>query len=108
MITESKKRPEWVRKKISESKKGIPASEYSKKRASETHKGKITSPETKAKQSAAKKKPVRCENYETGELLIFPSVYECSRFLGYKPETLRYKCRAEGTINGWRLSYDSK
>lgn len=126
MTTENKKRPEWVRKKISEGKKGIPASEYSKRRASETHKGKIVSEETKAKQSAAHKgkkvspeakaksaasrrKPVKCLNTKTGEVIYFPSVKEVAEFLNLKQvEYARYKCRENGVLKDWQLSYENK
>lgn len=101
------KRPEWVRKKISESKKGIPASERTKQRASETHKGKTVSAETRAKMSAAKTNPVVCTNIETNEVKYFDSLSECAAFFGLDKQWVGVKCRQNGVLRGWRISRQS-
>lgn len=91
------KRPEWVRRKISESKKGIPASDYAKQRASETHKGKVTSEETKQKMREAAKhrprnpsQPVKVTNTQTGEVFFYSSQKEAASAINGSMNSMSY------------------
>lgn len=97
-----RKRPQWVRDKISKAKKGVPKSEEVKRKISETLTGKKQSEETKKKRY----KPVIQYDLEGNKLKEFPYLRKAAKAVNGSPGPISNACKGvQNTAYGYKWRY---